>query len=276
MKIVLYCLLIVLTPCLAVAGGIKLLKASAISGDKIEGRSEKGFYYISLHGIDAPEKDQPFGDDSTQSLQAVIDNGLPLTVMIAEACPPGVTCVAYVFDRSGWSLSELQVGKGMAWANGDADRVLFSEQKNVRRKSVGLWSDADPIPPWEWQNKREYYEKNRTIRAKIDARTAGQLYTIRDSGAEQRRDEQRRNELAALNRMIKREKKAANPENQENREWDNSEGREPTIIYGEWDDQGHHYTPAGGGNAWRSDGTFMQNTPGGYIDTKTGQRVPIQ
>jgi len=47
-----------------------------------------------------------------------------------------------------------------------------------------------------------------------------------------------------------------------------------TIIHGEWDNKGNHYTPAGGGNAWRSDGTFMQKAAGGYIDTKTGQFIP--
>ena len=45
-------------------------------------------------------------------------------------------------------------------------------------------------------------------------------------------------------------------------------------INGEWDTHGNHYTPAGGGNKWRQDGTFMQKAAGGYIDTKTGQFVP--
>jgi len=46
-----------------------------------------------------------------------------------------------------------------------------------------------------------------------------------------------------------------------------------STINGEWDTHGRHYTPAGSGNAWRDDGTFMQKTAGGYIDTKTGQFV---
>ena len=48
----------------------------------------------------------------------------------------------------------------------------------------------------------------------------------------------------------------------------------PYTINGEWDTQGRHYTPAGGGNAWRDDGTLMQKAAGGYIDTTTGQFVP--
>jgi hypothetical protein len=49
-----------------------------------------------------------------------------------------------------------------------------------------------------------------------------------------------------------------------------------TIINGEWDTQGRHYTPAGGGNAWRDDGAFMQKAAGGYINTQTGQFIPAQ
>lgn len=54
----------------------------------------------------------------------------------------------------------------------------------------------------------------------------------------------------------------------------NNTNRQNTIINGEWDTQGNHYAPAGGGNKWRQDGTFMQKAAGGYIDTKTGQFVP--
>lgn len=54
----------------------------------------------------------------------------------------------------------------------------------------------------------------------------------------------------------------------------NNADRQHTIINGEWDNQGDHYTPAGGGNKWRQDGTFMQKAAGGYIDTKTGRFVP--
>jgi hypothetical protein len=46
------------------------------------------------------------------------------------------------------------------------------------------------------------------------------------------------------------------------------------VINGEWDTQGRHYAPAGGGNAWRSDGVFMQKAAGGYINTQTGEFVP--
>lgn len=46
------------------------------------------------------------------------------------------------------------------------------------------------------------------------------------------------------------------------------------VINGEWDTQGRHYALDGNGNAWRSDGVFMQKAAGGYINTQTGEFVP--
>ena len=47
-------------------------------------------------------------------------------------------------------------------------------------------------------------------------------------------------------------------------------------MNGGFDSEGNHYSSAGGGNAIRdSDGTFMQKTGGGYIDTSTGEFVPV-
>ena len=54
----------------------------------------------------------------------------------------------------------------------------------------------------------------------------------------------------------------------------NEDGQQGATIDGEWDTHGTHYTPAGGGNKWRQDGTFMQKAAGGYIDTKTGRFIP--
>ena len=48
----------------------------------------------------------------------------------------------------------------------------------------------------------------------------------------------------------------------------------PFLIMGDYDNQGNHYTPFGGGNLLRSDGTIMQKSAGGYVNTKTGRFTP--
>lgn len=117
------------------------------------GRQE---HRIRLAEIDAPEKGQPFGQRSKQSLsglcfgrEAVIeDRG---------------------HDRYGRAIGRVscgridtsaeQVRRGMAWVfdRYATDRTLYAIQDEARAARRGLWSDAAPVPPWEWraQHRRE-------------------------------------------------------------------------------------------------------------------------
>jgi endonuclease YncB( thermonuclease family) len=54
------------------------------------------------------------------------------------------------------------VTAGLAWwyrkyANerSPADRVLYEDaEKKARSAQIGLWHEADPIPPWDWRHRR--------------------------------------------------------------------------------------------------------------------------
>lgn len=110
---------------------------------------------IRLAEIDAPEKSQPFGSNSRKSL--------------ADLCA-GIQAHASVqtVDRYGRSVARVQckavdanaeqVRRGMAWVYDRyvVDRTLYRLQTEARDGRMGLWSDADPQPPWDFrQQKRE-------------------------------------------------------------------------------------------------------------------------
>jgi endonuclease YncB( thermonuclease family) len=52
------------------------------------------------------------------------------------------------------------VRKGLCWwyrkyadEQSAVDRVLYEDaERQARRKRRGLWSDPNPVPPWEWRN----------------------------------------------------------------------------------------------------------------------------
>jgi endonuclease YncB( thermonuclease family) len=53
------------------------------------------------------------------------------------------------------------VTSGLAWhfkryaheqSEEDRERYAFAEQE-ARAKRAGLWSDPDPVPPWEWRRR---------------------------------------------------------------------------------------------------------------------------
>lgn len=109
---------------------------------------------IRLAEIDAPEKKQPFGQHSRQSL--------------AEMCfKKQAEFRPQTMDRYGRTVARIicegkdanaeQVRRGMAWVYDKyvQDKSLYALQDEVRSRRVGLWSAANPIPPWEWRHSRK-------------------------------------------------------------------------------------------------------------------------
>jgi len=125
---------------------------------------------IRVAGIDAPEKGQPFGERSKQSLsRAVLGKDVRIEWdkqdrygrMVGKVwvTPPEVTCKQPPCPKTlDAGLAQLTVG--LAWhfkkyANEQAEedrlRYAFAEDE-ARARKAGLWSAPNPIPPWEWRH----------------------------------------------------------------------------------------------------------------------------
>ena len=109
---------------------------------------------IRLANIDAPEKNQPFGQRSKQSLsdlcfkkQADIK---PQTIDRYGRTVAVVTC-------EGREANRHQVGMGLAWVypKYNKDFSLPALEQGARLNGLGLWADRDPVPPWEWRKARK-------------------------------------------------------------------------------------------------------------------------
>lgn len=106
---------------------------------------------VRLAEIDAPEKAQPFGNRSRQSLAALCHQK-PATVTTKATDRYGRTVAAV--SCAGNDASTHQVASGMAWVyDRYASRAtpLYALQDAARASRVGLWTDPDPIPPWIWR-----------------------------------------------------------------------------------------------------------------------------
>jgi endonuclease YncB( thermonuclease family) len=111
---------------------------------------------VRLADIDAPEREQPFGTRSRQSLADLCANK---GARVREAGK----------DRYGRTLARVvcatvdvnteQVRRGMAWVNDRrvSDRSLYDFQDEARESRRGLWADLQPTPPWTWRriNRRD-------------------------------------------------------------------------------------------------------------------------
>jgi endonuclease YncB( thermonuclease family) len=126
-------------------------------GDTLSARcSSTGGYQllkVRLAEIDAPEKGQAFGQRAKLSLSALCF-GAWATITAEKEDRYGRT-VARVQCR-GQDASAEQVRRGMAWAYLKYQQAPeFSDiEAQARAERLGLWRDADPIPPWEWRKRR--------------------------------------------------------------------------------------------------------------------------
>lgn len=114
---------------------------------------------IRLSGIDAPEKAQAFGNRSKQHLSdAVYGKLVEVEVYKRDRYRREVG----VIRLGGLDMNLKQVEDGMAWhytqyANEQpkADRVRYSEaEATARKQRLGLWTDRDPVPPWDFRRSR--------------------------------------------------------------------------------------------------------------------------
>ena len=110
---------------------------------------------VRLAEIDAPEKAQPFGQRSKQSLSSLCF-GRDATLEATDTDRYGRT-VAKVYCGGVYANAE-QVRSGMAWAYRKYlhDQSLLATENDAREAKRGLWVDSDPVPPWEFRKaKRE-------------------------------------------------------------------------------------------------------------------------
>lgn len=146
-----------------IAGLALCLVVGITDGDTIKVRcGEIGAYEqvsIRLGGIDAPEKKQAFGQRSKEAMSDLCFQQIA-TIRPRTTDQYGRT-VADVECRN-LDAGEVMVKKGMAmvydrYASGYSH--LYPLQAAAKAAQVGVWADADPMPPWDWRKWRKTQRK---------------------------------------------------------------------------------------------------------------------
>ena len=107
---------------------------------------------VRLHGIDAPERNQPYGKKATRELDRLV--GRSVYVETTDIDRYGRT-VAVLWTSDGVNVNLEMVCIGAAWwyeRYARRDAKLRECQESARENNQGLW-DGDPIAPWEWRRK---------------------------------------------------------------------------------------------------------------------------
>ena len=108
---------------------------------------------VRLAEIDAPEKAQPFGNKSKQALSALVYGKAVLVVDQGQDRYKRTIGRVYQDDVD---VSAEQIKQGMAWVyrKYSKDVSLLSLEDEAKAQRLGLWADAEPVPPWEWRHSR--------------------------------------------------------------------------------------------------------------------------
>jgi len=106
---------------------------------------------VRLIEIDAPEKKQAFGQQSKNSLSDIC---FKKPVVVVEKGKDKYRRSLVRLYCDGVDANTEQVRRGMAWAFQKylTDRSIDSLEKEARSKKVGLWSDPNPIAPWDFRH----------------------------------------------------------------------------------------------------------------------------
>ena len=128
---------------------------SVIDGDTIEVLHNDKAERIRLSGIDCPEKGQAYGKRAKQAASDLAF-GKEVTLQtfgkdkygrtIADVLLPDRTNVNHKLVKDGWCWWYRKYAPG--------NTVLEGLEKEAREARKGLWTDPQPVPPWEYRRSR--------------------------------------------------------------------------------------------------------------------------
>lgn len=114
--------------------------------------TEGGLVRIRLHGIDAPERRQDYGEEAKNFVGETVLSAL------VEIDDLGIDrygrIVAVVTLQDGETLQATLLRAGLAWVWSRYCRDCAdweSLQAESRAAGRGLWQDPAPVPPWDWR-----------------------------------------------------------------------------------------------------------------------------
>lgn len=107
---------------------------------------------VRLAHIDCPEKKQPYGQAAKQFISDKCF-GQTVTIRHQHEYDRSKRLIGEVITASGENLNKALVKAGLAWHykkySTDADYAVLEEE--ARKQRIGLWSESNPVAPWEWR-----------------------------------------------------------------------------------------------------------------------------
>jgi len=126
-----------------------------LDGDTVDVLVNSKPVRVRLAEIDAPEKAQPFG---TKSRQTLADAVFQKTVVVESSSTDRYGRKIGTLTINNKSINKMMVSRGMAWAYTKylKDEYFLTLEADARAKKLGLWADSHAIAPWEWRAAKRH------------------------------------------------------------------------------------------------------------------------
>ena len=144
----LFCLLAL--PALAADTTIVGKVVGVHDGDTLTLRTINETLKVRLSGIDTPELGQPFGNNAKQALSSMVFGKSDTISSSGKDRYDRTLGVVYLGNGN---VNAQMIRMGMAWHYKQySDSVPMQQFENYARANrIGLWSDPNPIAPWDWR-----------------------------------------------------------------------------------------------------------------------------
>ncbi len=136
-------------------------------------------FRVRLYAIDAPERDQPYGQEARDYLWRLVGDRSDLLIEVVDTDQYGrlVGVLHYRAMGRRRSVNRLMVERGLAWwysRYGGHGLGLEDAERDAQRKGRGLWSDRERIAPWEHRSRhRRQAQKPGCLRLILVSAAAG-------------------------------------------------------------------------------------------------------
>lgn len=128
-----------------------------LDGDTIEVlRDDKALFRVRFAGIDAPEKTQPFGQVAKKMMSEL---AYKKDVVVTWRKKDRYGRIVGKVEHGGADLGLAMIREGLSWhfkkyqsEQSKSDRKKYSDAAlEARADRIGLWSDTEPIAPWDYR-----------------------------------------------------------------------------------------------------------------------------
>jgi len=134
------------------------VKVIAIAdGDTFHGLTEdKEDIRFRIYGIDAPEKNQAFGNRSKQYLSNLIF-GQIVVIKVQNKSDRYGRPIVWVYTPDDKDVSAEMLKAGMAWhyKKYDSTPEYAEYEIEARKAKLGLWVDNNPVAPWDFRKNKK-------------------------------------------------------------------------------------------------------------------------